>query len=144
MSDDIPGLASTPVSDQVSPQRILRSWREVAVYLKRGVRTVQRWEKSLRLPVHRVNGGGEVFAFTTEVDAWLLSVAKNPSPPSDGEGKNWREIAEQAAVEEDPEKLMQLVTELNRLLVREERKAERKPAPRLSAPPHGSHGNSAA
>ena len=143
MSDEIPSLASAPATNQTPQEPILRSWREVAHYLHRGVRTVQRWEKALHLPVHRVTTGSEIFAFTAEVDAWFLSVARNSSAPADGESKNWREIAEQAAVEEDPEKLMQLVTELNRLLVREEHKAERKPAPKLSAPPPG-HGNSAA
>ncbi|HEV8130891.1 MAG TPA: hypothetical protein VGQ81_06545 [Acidobacteriota bacterium] len=31
----------------------LDSWKEIAVYLKRGVRAVQRWEKEEGLPVHR-------------------------------------------------------------------------------------------
>src|SRR5690349_3523745 len=114
MSDEPPGLVTSTISNNAPPQQILRSWREVAHYLHRGVRTVQRWEKALHLPVHRVTTGGEIFAFTTELDAWFLSVARNSSVPADGESKNWREIAEQAAVEEDPEKLIQLVTELNR------------------------------
>ena len=35
---------------------ILNSWKEIANYLGRGVRTVQRWERDLRLPVHRPKG----------------------------------------------------------------------------------------
>jgi hypothetical protein len=34
----------------------LDSWKEIADYLKRDVRTVIRWEKEKRLPVHRVPG----------------------------------------------------------------------------------------
>jgi DNA-binding transcriptional regulator YiaG len=32
----------------------LDSWKEIAAYLKRGARTVQRWEREERLPVHRL------------------------------------------------------------------------------------------
>jgi hypothetical protein len=31
----------------------LDSWKAIAVHLGRDVRTVQRWEKSERLPIHR-------------------------------------------------------------------------------------------
>jgi len=30
---------------------VLDSWKEIAVFLRRGVRTVQRWEKTEGLPV---------------------------------------------------------------------------------------------
>lgn len=50
----------------------LVSWKEIAAYLRREVRTVIRWEKERGLPVHRVPGGqgGSVFAFTDELDRW--------------------------------------------------------------------------
>ena len=32
----------------------LDSWKEIAAYLGRGVRTVQRWEREEGLPVHRL------------------------------------------------------------------------------------------
>ncbi len=53
----------------------LQSWKEIAVYLKRGVRTVQRWEQSDGLPVrrHRVSKRSPVFAFPSEIDQWLHS-----------------------------------------------------------------------
>jgi len=35
----------------------LNSWKEIATYLSRGVRTVQRWERELKLPVHRIGKG---------------------------------------------------------------------------------------
>lgn len=57
--------------------RRLDSWKEIADYLGRDVRTAMRWAKSQQLPVRRVGGRGRsVFAFTNEIDAWL---AGNPS-----------------------------------------------------------------
>jgi hypothetical protein len=49
----------------------LTGWKEIAVYLGKSVRTVQRWERHAALPVHRVQPLGEVvFAFRSELDAW--------------------------------------------------------------------------
>ena len=52
---------------------ILNSWKEIANYLGRGVRTVQRWERDLGLPVHRPKGKDRsaVLAFPEELDKWL-------------------------------------------------------------------------
>ncbi|HLY97569.1 MAG TPA: hypothetical protein VKT33_00740 [Candidatus Angelobacter sp.] len=52
---------------------ILNSWKEIAAYLDRGVRTVQRWEADLHLPVRRPSGRGRsaVIAMRGEIDAWL-------------------------------------------------------------------------
>lgn len=59
----------------------LDSWKEIADYLKRDVRTVIRWEKEKRLPVHRVPGGKRqaVFAYPHEIDIWLGSQGGNGS-----------------------------------------------------------------
>lgn len=53
--------------------RRLDSWKEIAAHLGRNERTAIRWEKK-GLPVHRVPGGQRqaVFAYTEEIDAWLL------------------------------------------------------------------------
>jgi tetratricopeptide (TPR) repeat protein len=53
----------------------LDSWKEIAWYLRSSVRTVQRWEKTEALPVHRQihNRQGTIFAYKTELDAWLES-----------------------------------------------------------------------
>src|SRR5580704_14997691 len=50
----------------------LDSWKEIAAYLRRAVRTVQLWEKTEGLPVHRHNHNalGSVFAYKSEVDTW--------------------------------------------------------------------------
>ena len=50
----------------------LDSWKAIAGYLNRGVRTVRRWELVRGLPVHRVPGGGKpgVYALKSELDGW--------------------------------------------------------------------------
>jgi tetratricopeptide (TPR) repeat protein len=50
----------------------LDSWKEIARYLKREVRTVQLWEKKEALPVHRHfhTHLGTVFAFRSEIEEW--------------------------------------------------------------------------
>src|SRR4051812_18191580 len=53
----------------------LQSWKEIAAYLKRGVRTAQRWERCAGLPVRRPRPGDRspVFAFPSEIDEWMHS-----------------------------------------------------------------------
>jgi excisionase family DNA binding protein len=52
---------------------LLNSWKEIASYLARAVRTVQRWEHDAELPVHRIGRGtrAPVFAFGDELEKWL-------------------------------------------------------------------------
>jgi Tol biopolymer transport system component len=53
----------------------LDSWKEIAAYMNREVRTVQRWEKTQLLPVHRLphDKRGSVYAFPRELDEWMAS-----------------------------------------------------------------------
>jgi hypothetical protein len=53
---------------------ILNSWKEVAQYLGRGVRTVQRWEHELGLPVRRPRGKSRspIMALREELDSWII------------------------------------------------------------------------
>lgn len=63
---------NTPES--VAGSSRLVGWKEVATYLGKGVRTVQRWERELALPIHRVKtsgSGGSVYAERHEIDEWL-------------------------------------------------------------------------
>jgi hypothetical protein len=55
-----------------SPTDRLESWKEIAAYLNRGVRTVRRWETDEGLPVHRHvhRALGSVYAYKSEIDAW--------------------------------------------------------------------------
>jgi hypothetical protein len=50
--------------------------KEIAAYLRKEVRTVQRWEKKLGLPVRRLTQGkqGTVFAYRSGLDAWWSKV----------------------------------------------------------------------
>jgi seryl-tRNA synthetase len=48
--------------------RIFSSWKEIAAFLGKGVRTVQRWEKTLGLPVRRPNGTASNVVVATEND----------------------------------------------------------------------------
>src|ERR1051325_10982766 len=52
----------------------LDSWKEIAAYLKRDTRTVQRWEKLEGLPIrrHQQQKRGSAFAYRDELDAWWL------------------------------------------------------------------------
>jgi hypothetical protein len=51
----------------------LQGWKEIATELGRSVRTVQRWERKLGLPVHKLGEGvgSPVFAFKDELRSWL-------------------------------------------------------------------------
>lgn len=68
-------IAVAPVvtSEPRANPLVLNSWKEIAAYLGRGVRTVQRWECDAGLPVHRPKGKDRsaVLALKSEVDEWL-------------------------------------------------------------------------
>lgn len=53
----------------------LDSWKEIAAYLRRDVRTAQRWEEKEGLPVQREEHGSRasVYAEREELDAWLAN-----------------------------------------------------------------------
>jgi len=70
---------------ELPPQAtILMSWKEIASYLGKGVRTVQRWEYELDLPVRRPDKSakGVVCALSEELDCWLNSRWSNGQAPS--------------------------------------------------------------
>jgi tetratricopeptide (TPR) repeat protein len=68
---------------------VLESWKKIADYLGRDVRTCRRWEEHLGLPVHRLDGSpkARVLAYKDEIDWWLDAklhehdVAAGSSPP---------------------------------------------------------------
>jgi TolB-like protein/tetratricopeptide (TPR) repeat protein len=71
MAESIPGTSPSAAP----PAERLDSWKEIASYLKRDVTTVQRWEKFEEMPVHRHlhKRIGSVYAFNSELDAWVQS-----------------------------------------------------------------------
>lgn len=68
---------SRAIPDHTAPRNAgggeqLDSWKEIAAYVGRTVRTVQRWEAGEGLPVHRHHHdrGGSIHAYRHELDAW--------------------------------------------------------------------------
>jgi tetratricopeptide (TPR) repeat protein len=62
----------------VSKKR-LDSWKAIAAFLGRSLRTVQRWHDCNGLPVHHFGGHkGSVFAYEEEIDHWLECLAEKP------------------------------------------------------------------
>ena len=61
----------SPTSSPITAGR-LDSWKEIASYLGRSVRTVTRWKREQGLPVHR-HQTGAVYAYKSELDAWWHS-----------------------------------------------------------------------
>ena len=58
----------------------LSGWKEIANYLGKGVRTVQRYERDLKLPVRRLSGlpQGSVMAACPEIDQWVSKTPRRP------------------------------------------------------------------
>ncbi len=56
------------------PRRRLESWKEIAAWFQRDVRTVKRWEKDEALPIHRHlhKRLASVYAFEDELEVWRL------------------------------------------------------------------------
>jgi transcriptional regulator with XRE-family HTH domain len=53
---------------------VLTSWKEVARYMGKGVRTVQRWERDFNLPVRRPSGAKNkraILVLAADLDAWI-------------------------------------------------------------------------
>jgi len=67
-----------PTTPPPPPADRLDSWKKIAVYLKRDVSTVQRWERREAMPVHRHlhDKQGSVFAYRSELDGWWESRRK--------------------------------------------------------------------
>ncbi|MCX6551587.1 MAG: hypothetical protein NTY02_11405 [Acidobacteria bacterium] len=61
----------------------IHGWKEIASYLGRGVRTAQRWERDLGLPVHRLDtkGAEVVYAIRDEIDEWWRRTDQARSAP---------------------------------------------------------------
>jgi TolB-like protein/Tfp pilus assembly protein PilF len=83
---DIPPSGATPGPEGSPLQgKKLDSWGEIASYLGREVRTVQRWERTEGLTVHRHEHKKKstVYAFTGELDAWIKKRQPKDDPEAD-------------------------------------------------------------
>lgn len=65
-------------------ESILTSWKEIAAYLDRDVRTCVRWEKRYGLPVHRLerDSKAKVFAYKEQINQWLAERSALSSSPA--------------------------------------------------------------
>ncbi len=74
-------------SDSSSDGR-LDSWKEIAAYLRRSVRSARRWEKDEGLPVrrHAHDKGDSVYAYKSELDGWWNDRGGNLSDRNATEG----------------------------------------------------------
>jgi len=73
---------------------LLTSWKEIASFLGKGVRTVQRWEATLGLPVIRPpdRRSGIVMARPSDLEAWLVNGRQRSRGNSDGQDKKDSEL----------------------------------------------------
>jgi hypothetical protein len=71
------GIAG-PYQSVSATRATLQTWKEIASELNCGIRTVQRWERTLGLPVRRLGkgAGGRVVAFKDELQRWFRDSAK--------------------------------------------------------------------
>lgn len=54
-------------------QAVLTGWKAIALYMGKGVRTVQRWEQDFGFPIRRPIGASykaPVLALPEEIDVW--------------------------------------------------------------------------
>src|SRR5258707_15123762 len=65
-------LGERQIPDPPTDEPRLESWGEIAAYLRREIRTVQRWERDQGLPARRLLIGklGSVYAYRSELDTW--------------------------------------------------------------------------
>lgn len=88
---------------------VLNSWKEIAAYLGRGVRTVQRWEQDLGLPVRRPRGKerSAVIALRADLNQWLQQ-----SPHGTLERPTTRNTERRDKLHINAERLIQRTTEI--------------------------------
>jgi TolB-like protein/Tfp pilus assembly protein PilF len=69
-----------------NPADRLDSWKEIASYLRRDVRTVQRWEKKEGLPVYRHlhDKLGSIYAYRNELTEWFNTRQQSGAPAATG------------------------------------------------------------
>src|SRR5258708_29730614 len=73
-------LGERPIPAPPTDEPRLESWGEIAAYLRREIRTVQRWERSQGLPVRRLQIGklGSVYPYRSELDKWYRERQPHP------------------------------------------------------------------
>ena len=120
-------MAANPGTSKNVADR-LDSWKEIAAYLRRDVRTVQRWEKKESLPVYRHQHDklGSVYAYKADLDKWFNTrqpeVAEPLPSPGAKDGKVKLAVLPFGNLNADPEQdyfsdglTEEMITQLTRL-----------------------------
>jgi TolB-like protein len=96
---------SDKVTVRERPAGRIDSWKGIAAYLKRGARTVQRWEREAGLPVHRLHHDklGSVYAYEDELEAWWSSRGSELESESAAEPWNGTSVGIAPFVDLSPE-----------------------------------------
>jgi hypothetical protein len=79
--------------EEATNRRILNGWKQISSHIDRGVRTAQRWEVLLGMPVHRpaLKDRSAVIAFSDELESWLSRTptdVRNECVAMDNHGTN--------------------------------------------------------
>ncbi len=76
---------------------VLSSWKDIAAYLGKGVRTVQRWERELGLPVRRPvkHNRRIVIAVPAELDGWIRKQMPNTGSERRGGDEHYKRVQSQ-------------------------------------------------
>jgi hypothetical protein len=96
---------------------ILSGWKDIANYLGKGVRTVQRYEGELRLPVRRPAGRarGSVVATKEEIDSWIAaSPIREHSKPEEADT---RRVLSMETMKKRIEEMVRLRSQMSELRV---------------------------
>lgn len=98
---------------------VLNSWKEIASYVGRGVRTVQRWEQELGFPVRRPRGKqrSAVIAIKSEIDSWLRT-SHGDAMPGREDNLTWTRMRNSKPLSADPTTLTSCHSSLKRELKR--------------------------
>ena len=66
------GALTPPATEDDVVNDRLDGWKAVAAHVHKSVRTAQRWERELGLPIRRMptENGEIIYAFTSEIDEW--------------------------------------------------------------------------
>lgn len=80
------GPQPSPLPDKLpEPEKKLEGWKEISNYLGRDKRTVQRWERTESLPIHRHEHEKKstVYAYASELDEWRKTRQPKDDPEAD-------------------------------------------------------------
>jgi TolB-like protein/Tfp pilus assembly protein PilF len=91
-------LGERQIPDPPTDEPRLESWGEIAAYLRREIRTVQRWERYQGLPVRRLLIGklGSVYAYRSELDKWYRE--RQPHVDAEGDANGGKEPSGAAVI----------------------------------------------